>query len=100
MEELNRLKASGIPNKNIVAFVGITEPEPALYEALHQNNISCILGTMGNLDRSAEARQSNVYANLVKNGADILATDRPVEASAAIQELIPKKSSQRKFLKK
>ncbi|QHT66662.1 glycerophosphodiester phosphodiesterase family protein [Rhodocytophaga rosea] len=100
IEELNRLKASGIPPKNVVAFVGITEPEPALYEALHQKGISCILGTIGNLDRSAEARQTNVYANLVKNGADILATDKPIEASASIEELILKKSSKRKFFKK
>jgi glycerophosphoryl diester phosphodiesterase len=99
-EELQRLTASGISAKNVVAFVGITEPEPALYEALQQKGISCILGTIGNLDRSAEARQTNVYANLVQNGADILATDKPVEASTAIQELIPKKSSKQKFFKK
>lgn len=98
-EEFERWMQSGIPASNVVAFVGITEPDSTLYQILHQKGISCILGTMGNLDRSAAARNSNVYAQLVKNGADILATDRPAAAAEAIQELKPTGSLKKKFYK-
>jgi glycerophosphoryl diester phosphodiesterase len=96
-EDLQRLEQSGIPYAQVVAFVGVSEPEPDLYEALHRRGIACILGTMGNLDNRAAARRTNIYAGLVKNGADILATDRPLAAYQAIQPLIPRQSSKQAF---
>ena len=84
-EELARLEASGIPLDRVVAFVGVNEPQPELYQQLHAKGIRCILGTMGNLDQKAAARTTNVYAELIKNGADILSTDRPLEAAQAIK---------------
>jgi len=35
----------------------------------------------------------------VQRGADILATDRPIEASAVIQTLVPTESSKSKYFK-
>lgn len=98
-EEYDRLLATGIPFKNVIAFTGITEPDTAVYRMLHEQGVNCIVGTMGNLDKSAAARQQNVYANLIRNGADILATDYPVEAAQAIKEVVPAKSSKAKFFK-
>jgi glycerophosphoryl diester phosphodiesterase len=98
-EEFERVREAGIPFKNVVAFVGISEPDAELYQLLHEQGVYCILGTMGNLDKSAAARKSNVYARLIENGADVLATDRPVEAAAAIKELVPAKSPQAPYLK-
>ena len=85
--DFQRLAASGIPFDRILAFVGVSEPTPALYQLLHDQGITCILGTMGNLDRKAAARATNVYAELIANGADILATDRPDEVAEAIKTL-------------
>jgi glycerophosphoryl diester phosphodiesterase len=96
-EEYDRLVATGIPLKNVIAFTGITESDPALYQFLHEQGVYCILGTMGNLDKSHAARQTNVYARLISNGADILATDYPVEAAEAIKELMPGKSAKERF---
>jgi glycerophosphoryl diester phosphodiesterase len=96
-EEYERLAASGIPFSNTIAFTGTTEPDPAVYRLLHDQGVYCILGTMGNLDKSAAARQSNVYARLVHNGADILATDFPVDAAAALKDTLPGKSTKSKF---
>lgn len=96
-DELKRLEQAGVNLHRVAAFVGITEPSPELYELLHQRGIFCILGTMGNLDRRAAARQGNVYAQLIRNGADILATDFPVQAATAIKELIPADSSKEVF---
>ena len=90
-------KALGIPDQNMIAFVGTREPEEAHYQFLHDKGITCILGVLGNLDRKAAAQGDELYANVVKRGADILATDRPVEAAEAIKSLVPETSSKKEF---
>jgi len=55
------------------------------------------LGVLGNLDRSAIARGDEIYAGFVQKGADILATDRPIEAAAAIKTLAPSSSSKNDY---
>ncbi len=79
MEDIKRIKNSGINFENLIAFTGVSEPNPAVYEALHDMGIFAILGALGNLDRRAIARGDQVYDKLYENGADILATDRPIE---------------------
>ncbi len=75
-EDLERLNKMGVPNNKIIAFVGVSEPSHSLYQYLHDKGISTILGTMGNLDRSAKANKGKpVFGNLVANGADVLSTD-------------------------
>lgn len=75
-EDLERLNKMGVPNDKIIAFVGVSEPSQNLYQYLHGKGISTILGTMGNLDRSAKASKSKqIFHNLVANGADVLSTD-------------------------
>ncbi|WP_421940711.1 glycerophosphodiester phosphodiesterase family protein [Pedobacter sp.] len=74
--ELKRLNELGIPNDRIVAFVGVAAPNKGFYQFLHEKGITTILGTMGNLDRSAETSPARmVYYHLVNNGADILSGD-------------------------
>jgi glycerophosphoryl diester phosphodiesterase len=92
-EEIKRLEETGIPWNRVIAFTGISERTPEFNKALHNKGVFTILGVLGNLDKSAEARGDQLYASFVQNGADILATDRPIEAAAAIQTLTPKKSS-------
>jgi glycerophosphoryl diester phosphodiesterase len=87
-DDLKRYKSSGIPLENLIAFTGTAEKERDLYELLHENGIYCILGTLGNLDKRAEARGDHIYPGFVKKGADILATDRPIEAAKAIERQI------------
>lgn len=77
--EYDRHHDLGIPDNRMVAFVGVKEPDAELYQFLHQKGIPCILGTLGNLDRQAVAKGDQVYRQFVKNGADIMSTDRPVE---------------------
>lgn len=87
-EEWARTLAAGITPPNIVAFVGLHEPQPELYEVLHQNGVRTILGTMGNLDRRAEVRGPRVYYELYKNGADILSTDRVPATASAVERYV------------
>ena len=76
-KELDMVKASGLPFKNLVAFTGTTLKSAEFYDQLHQLGISCILGTLGNLDQQAAARGDQLYLQHRKLGVDIFATDRP-----------------------
>jgi glycerophosphoryl diester phosphodiesterase len=96
-EEIGRLEQTGIPWRRVIAFTGVTERSQGFNKALHDKGVFTILGTLGNLDKSAEARGDELYINFIQNGADILATDRPIEAAKAIQTLSPKTSSKSKY---
>lgn len=85
--ELKRLNNLGIPNDRIVAFVGVSAPERSLYDFLHENGITTILGTMGNIDKSAIASPArNIYYHLVNNGADILSGDNLPQAAEELDK--------------
>lgn len=96
-EEIERQEETGIPWNRVIAFTGVAERSAEFNQAIHDKGIFTILGTLGNLDKSAEARGEDLYVGFVQNGADILATDRPIEAAKAIQALAPKTSSKSKF---
>lgn len=98
-EELQRFSKSRIPVDRWIAFTGTSERPAEFNRILHEKGVFTILGVMGNLDRSAAARGSKVYTDLIQNGADILATDRPIEAAEAIKSLIPEESSKRKYFR-
>ncbi len=92
-------KAMGIPDENMIAFTGVSEPEPSLYKFLHDKGIYAILGVLGNLDKKAIAKGDSIYAGFVNRGADILATDRPIEAAKILEGLRPSSSSKFKYFK-
>ena len=82
--EIDRLLETDIPTENMLAFTGTRLSNPSLYKRLHEEDIVCILGTLGNLDKQAEVRGHDMYQRWHKFGADIIATDRPFEAHEAI----------------
>jgi len=86
VEGVRRLLESGVDPKCLVAFVGVYEPSKDVYDLLHENGIRAILGTMGNLDKKAEKHGLRVYKQLLKNGADILATNNISLAARVIEE--------------
>lgn len=79
-EEYNRHKELNIPDNRMVAFVGTREPDAGFLETLHAKGIRCILGTLGNLDKMAASRSDSLYKKWSNLGADIMSTDRPIEA--------------------
>ncbi|WP_246431488.1 glycerophosphodiester phosphodiesterase family protein [Winogradskyella flava] len=83
-KEFDRLLQTDIPVENMLAFTGTRLSNASLYERLHKNDIVCILGTLGNLDRQAEARGDELYAQWKNKGIDVIATDRPFKAYKAI----------------
>ena len=80
-DEFERIKTTGIPLDQLLAFTGVTALNKAHYKMLHDAGIYCIIGTMGNIDRSAMKRGDKVYEKLIEMGVDVLATDRPIEAA-------------------
>lgn len=76
LEEWKKFRESGIPSNLVTAFVGVREPEPALYDSMHSNKILAALGVF-NEDKTAAQGGDTVYEGFFKRGADILATDRP-----------------------
>jgi glycerophosphoryl diester phosphodiesterase len=90
-EDVAALKAAGIPEERMVAFTGTRLPRPELYRELDRQNIEVIFGTLGRPPRAIDAvidryGMDERYAELGKEGVDILATDRPREAAAALAE--------------
>jgi len=84
-EALKQIVNSGVPSKNLLGFVGTREPESSHYVKLQDLGIKTILGTLGNLDKSAAAKgDDSIYSTYTKNGANIIATDRPLEVAKVL----------------
>lgn len=98
-EDVERMEAMGVKAEKMVAFVGVSEPKPEIYNYLHDRKISCIVGTMGNLDRSAAANGEALYYKLVANGASILSSDRVIECGNQLQKYAKDKGLKSKHIK-
>ena len=97
-DDLTRLSELGIPDTRLIAFVGTSEPDSTVYSVLRQHGIKSILGTIGNLDRSAERAGYQLYADFIVRGADVLSTDRPFEAWKALDFYIKKRNLESPFI--
>ncbi|MCP9756951.1 glycerophosphodiester phosphodiesterase [Lacihabitans sp. CCS-44] len=87
VSDYERLHEAGIPDQNMVAFIGTREPKTELIDFLHKKGIMCILGVLGNLDKRAAARGDEYYKTFIDQGVDILATDRPEAVNEIINKL-------------
>lgn len=96
--DLTRLNERDIPDNRIIAFIGTREADQTLIEHIHGHGIMCILGTLGNLDRQAKQKGDQLYARFIENGADILSTDRPLEAGRILDFYIKKRNITSKFI--
>lgn len=85
--EFNEMIESGIPTNKMVAFTGTRRSPQSLYDKIHGQNIMVILGTLGNIDKSAEARGNTIYQELEQQGIDIFATDRALEVYQTINKM-------------
>lgn len=88
VEGVQRILDTGIDPKRLLVFVGVTEPDEKVYKLLHKKGIRSILGTMHNIDNSAKKKGARIYKDLLKNGADILATDNVPFVAEAIEEYL------------
>ena len=86
-EEWERYNSKGVPPADkVFAFTGTRQSPASLYETLHAAEITCIFGTLGNIDNQALSQGAQVYKNLEAKGVDIIATDIPLMAAAMLAE--------------
>jgi len=80
-EEIAELNNSGIPTHLVVAWTGTKLLAPSFYSKLHRRGWRTIVGTLGRrssaIDNQIKDKTIDVsYGDIVKMGADIIATDR------------------------
>lgn len=98
-EDVERMEALGVKADKMIAFVGTSEPKPEVYSYLHSRKITCIVGTMGNIDKSAATNGDALYYKLVANGATILSSDRVKEAGVQLQKYAKENKLRSKHIK-
>lgn len=86
--ELNRAVAEGLPANRLMGFTGTEAPRGRLFNLLNDRNVEVIFGTLGgsaSIDNEiARNGTEDRYAEIAGKGVDIIATDRPLEAHAAL----------------
>ncbi len=90
MSDLAAKLDAGVAAERIVAFTGTRLPRADLYNALDDEDIEVIFGTLGRSPNSIDNvidrfGTDERYAELGQGGVDIIATDRPREAAAALR---------------
>jgi glycerophosphoryl diester phosphodiesterase len=86
--DLNRAVAAGVPADRLLGFTGLDDPKPRLFSILNGQDVEVIFGTLGGDDaiddQIAASGDDSRYASIAGMGADIIATDRPLAAQAAL----------------
>ena len=85
--QFDQFDKTGVPWRNIVAFVGhLPAPDAKVCELIHGRGSTCIVGSSRHLDRrfiSGEATDLQVlepdYRALLQRGADLIETDLPAQ---------------------
>ncbi|GAA4311199.1 glycerophosphodiester phosphodiesterase family protein [Compostibacter hankyongensis] len=100
-EALAEYEKTGIPWSNfLIAYVGpeITDKNRDLCKQLHRRHIKVMIGAGPSYDKldTPEAR-AEAYRQSVKDGADIIESDRPIEVAEAIRGGYPAKSRLYKY---
>lgn len=78
---LTKVKASGLPLDQVIAWVGTRLASKDFYHQLHMQGLYVNLGTLGPKQRSidgqiARAGEDRQYLDIIALGVDVIATDR------------------------
>ncbi|RYG29585.1 MAG: glycerophosphodiester phosphodiesterase family protein, partial [Chitinophagaceae bacterium] len=99
-EALDEYEKAGVPWANMIAYIGSENKEAnkPLIDMLHQRGVMCMISAAPLYDklRDSTARAA-AYRKTFEMDADILESDLPAEAAAAIKQMIPSKSRKRRF---
>lgn len=97
---MREFEKAGIPWKNMIVYLGPeNKPEnKKLYDSLHARGVMCFLSAAPIYDKlSTPEERAEAYREVFRQGADILETDLPVEAAAAIEPLMAGKQRKKQF---
>lgn len=83
MDDLDRFERSALPKTRLIALTPQKLQPTLFYERLHKLGILSSIGTYGpgQLDEKPMQEASSGYKEIVRQGGDILTTDRPLEVS-------------------
>ncbi len=89
-DELDAVKAAGVPLNRVVAWAGLKLLSEDTYSMLHANGLMVMQGTLGFDETAIDARlkaanDDQGYLRIIGLGADVLATDRHWAAQQAIR---------------
>ncbi|QHV97840.1 glycerophosphodiester phosphodiesterase family protein [Spirosoma endbachense] len=94
-QELDAYEKAGIPAANMIAYIGPTvKPEnQELYRLLNAKGIMCMISAASSYDKlSSPEERAAAYRAIIKDGASILESDRPIDVAEAINDLLPGQS--------
>lgn len=97
-EDVERMENLGVTTENMVAFVGTTFPKAEVIDYMKSRGITCISGTMGNLDKSAIVNGDKIYLDIVKAGVMIISSDRPTEVAKQMDVYIKENKLKSKYI--
>jgi len=98
-EKLKAYEDAGIPNENMVAYVGQPKKK-SFYELIHRKGMMIFVYTAKVMEKEKDdVVRLQSYQSTIKGGADILLSDRALEAYGAIKEFVPLKSRKSKFIR-
>mgnify|MGYP005846399817 CR=1 FL=1 len=98
-EDVERLQTMGVKKENMVAFVGTSFPKPEVMDYMKSEGITCITGTMGNLDKSAIANGDKIYTDIINAGVMIISSDRPIEVAKQMNLYVQQNNLHSTFIK-
>lgn len=94
------LDKSGVPWKNILAYVGFSKPDnKELFDMIHQRGAMCLFKAGRIADKEFVKGKTDVYDILVQNGIDVVEPNLPKEAYHSISKFALKNSSKSKFFR-
>ena len=99
-EAVQDYEDNGIPWNHIMAYVGpkITPEVREVIDMLHERGVMCMISTAPSDDKlSTPESRAEAYRMIIRQGVDIIESDRPIEVAEAISSLIPVSSSKGKF---
>jgi glycerophosphoryl diester phosphodiesterase len=83
VEDLDRLANAGVDQSRVLAWTGITAPNPALNQALAERGVEVLFGTVGgsqSLDQRFNREGDGGYRQVAATGVHMIATGRPASA--------------------
>ncbi len=105
IEKVLEFDRTGVPWKNVIAFVGHNLPEDSkLYDLIHQRGALCMAGSSRNVDLKFLSGQvtdfstlKDDYMGFFTKGIDLIETDIPVYLGPLINEVIPANFHSKKY---
>ncbi len=89
-DALKAYEEAGIPYKQMIAYIGpdIKPSNQELYRLLHGKGIRCMISSAPTYDKLGDKQErAEAYRAIIRDGADIIESDLPIETAEAIKGL-------------